>query len=574
MDKIFADFGIIVPSGATGEVDVICPQCSPLRKKKSVKDLSVNVEKGTWNCHHCGWKDGLKKERDDNYIPPPKAYKKPKGTTPVNDGVAKARHYLNQRGLSMKTVQDHKIVVGTYYNKETLQFPYFRDGQLVNIKHQDSQKKRNMEAGAELCLYRLDKIKRTNDLDQDVLVITEGEIDCLSCVQAGFAATSVPNGAPPPDAQNFQSHFKYLESAEDVLAGYEQYILAGDNDEPGRRLIEELARRLGVHKCFKVKWPEGCKDANDVLVKYGLDQLKKCLKDCRPYPIHGIYTAMDCIDDLIDYYNSNGDDIFSTGWKKLDKFYKVAEGELTVITGIPGSGKSEFMENLAVNMARDVKAMWPFAFFSPENWPLSHFYSRMIEKVLCRPLSKDDNFQQLSKDEIIAAAESIRDFFPSINEDYKSLSLDRILELAESAVYRYGIKGLVIDPWNEVDHQYRDMTEAQYLSKALSAVKNFAKKYGVHVWIVAHPRLIKKDANGDYPIPTMYDISGGAHWRNKADNGLCVHRSDWHKPVSTVFIQKIRYRTRGRAGYDIDLDFNTSCGIFSETLKHQQEPLY
>lgn len=538
--------------------------------------MSVNVEVGAWECKHCGWKDGLRRNQNHfqhSQTAQPKTYSRPAPVKLSDKGIAAAIKYLAGRGISEKTVYDNHITVGWYLQvKQTLQFPYYKHDELVNVKHQDTQKQRNMEKGAELCLYRFDKIIRRSPSDPLTLVITEGEIDCLSCVEAGFVATSVPNGAPPPNATNFDNHFRYLESAEQILKAYDRIILAGDNDAPGAKLTGELARRLGVERCYTVKWPDDCKDANDVLVKYGKDTLRECLQNREPYPIIGLEDLRVTAREMRQIYRSGGTPLFSTGWKTLDKYYKVAPGDLTVITGIPGAGKSEFIENLAVNLARHDG--WKFAFFSPENWPLENFYMRMIEKVERRPVLCDgDHCRRMTEQEFEAAMDMIYPFFLSIVLMDDSLSVDRILELAKSAVYRNGIKGLIIDPWNEVEHLYQNMTEAQYLSNSLGKIKKFAKLSGVHVWIIAHPRTIQKNSSGEYPPPTMYEISGGAHWRNKADNGLCVYREDYHNRMSKIFVQKIRYRSRGKIG-DVELEYDTDCGVFTEKAVYEQQPLY
>lgn len=88
---------------------------------------------------------------------------------------------------------------------------------------------------------------------------------------------------------------------------------------------------------------------------------------------------------------------------------------------------------------------------------------------------------------------------------------------------RYGIRGLLVDPYNELDHQRPShMSETEYVSQMLTKIKRFAQHHDVHVWFVAHPRQLR-DWKGQ--PPTMYDISGSAHFINKADNGLVIHRN-------------------------------------------------
>jgi twinkle protein len=127
----------------------------------------------------------------------------------------------------------------------------------------------------------------------------------------------------------------------------------------------------------------------------------------------------------------------------------------------------------------------------------------------------------------------------------------------------HGIKGVVIDPWNEIDHAYSGLTEAQYLSKSLSKIRQFARRNGVHIWVVAHPRNLQKDDHGGYRPPTMYEISGGAHWRNKADCGICIHREDYTRDETSVYVQKVRFREVGQPGEAV-LNFCRDTGTYSD----------
>jgi twinkle protein len=128
-----------------------------------------------------------------------------------------------------------------------------------------------------------------------------------------------------------------------------------------------------------------------------------------------------------------------------------------------------------------------------------------------------------------------------------------------------GIKGVIIDPWNELDHSRPShLLETEYISQALSEIRRFARQHQVHVWLVAHPTKLFKDGNGQYPVPTAYDISGSAHWRNKADNILCIWRDvTAHDHTVQVHVQKIRFREIGQIG-KVELTFNSVTGGFHE----------
>lgn len=144
--------------------------------------------------------------------------------------------------------------------------------------------------------------------------------------------------------------------------------------------------------------------------------------------------------------------------------------------------------------------------------------------------------------------------------------MEWVLEKARVAVMRYGINGLILDPYNEFEHQRRDaQTETSYVSDMLSKVKRFAQSHGVHVWFVAHPAKPPKDRQ-DEP-PSLYDVAGSAHWVNKADLGFSVHRG-WEPDgsrsfVSEVHVKKVRFRACGKPGV-ARLEFLPATGRYKE----------
>ncbi|MFH1691515.1 MAG: DnaB-like helicase C-terminal domain-containing protein [Candidatus Omnitrophota bacterium] len=395
----------------------------------------------------------------------------------------------------------------------------------------------------------------------DTLIITEGEIDCLSFIEVGHrTVTSVPDGAPSESAKEFHTKFDFLKSAEKIIEKYKRIILAMDNDTPGKLMEAELARRIGIERCYRVEYPSACKDANESLKKYGGEKLKEIISNAKPFPVEGLFSAIDFKTEVQNLYELGSNRGLSTGWNKADENYTVKTGEVTVITGIPGMGKSTWMDNVAVNMMQNHD--WKFLFFSPENWPVERHIQNLLEKVLKQPFAKHAQYtERMHLNDAIETLEIIGNymFFVYPKEGY--LKVDEILEKAKVAIFRHGVNGIVIDPWNEVDHDYDNMTEAQYLSKALSKIRMFAKRNGIHIWIIAHPKNLTKDKDGNYKPPTMYEISGGAHWRNKADNGICVHRHDFDIDETEIIIQKIRFKEVGKTGSFL-LSFSRDIGVY------------
>jgi twinkle protein len=575
--KTFSDAGINVPFGATGEVYTTCPECSPQRKKKSVKCLSANVEKEIWLCHHCGFRGKLNDyaERGEFKHWHKAAYRRPE-RVPATTIQATATEWLRERCISSQTASRNRLWTGRVYMPQVeaevgaIAFPYYRDGELVNIKWRSREKHFRLEAGAERILYGLDDIKSAAHV-----IWVEGEMDKLSVEEAGYInCVSVPNGAPAVNAKDYAAHFSYLESAQPWLEG-KKHIIAVDNDEAGRKLAEELTRRLGIEQCSRVEWPEGCKDANDCLQMYGAEWLKKFIDDAQPYPIDGVFTAIDVEDKIQRLYLDGVERGVTTGWPSLDENFLVRPGEFTVVTGIPNSGKSNFIDALAVNLAKNHG--WSFAVFSPENQPIEDHVSRIAEKYIGKPFSRGIN-ERMSQQELSAANEWISDhFFWILPDDDTDWSIDQILKRAQALVYQHGIRGLIVDPWNELEHAAGDESETMYISKALKRIRQFGRRHGLHIFVVVHPAKLQKQPNGNYPVPTLYDCAGSAHWRNKADNGLVVWR-DFSDPRSIeveIHIQKIRFRQNGKLGMT-PLSYNRVTATYHEQSRaiHEIPPIY
>jgi len=541
--KTFYDYGINV-SKSSGHERVLCPHCSDSRKKSTQKCLAVNIDEGVWFCHHCGWSGCLKKEHSAYKIP---VYS-PAPLAP------KAKEFFRKRKISEHVLKQNNIGM----EKGDISFPYLKNGQVVNVKSRKLEKGFYQSAGAEQCLYRFDAI---SSLDGP-LVITEGEMDALAVQSADWeCVTSVPGGAINPGSKSFDRAFAFMESADKIIARFDKIYLALDDDGPGIAMTAELVRRIGPEKCWIVEYPEGCKDCNDILMKYGEDILLACLNDPQPCPVHGLYPVEKFRAQVMDRIFGTRQPNPKTGWVDLDKYYSPQLGLFSIITGIPSAGKSTFMDNLVLRLHK--LNNWKFAIFSPENWPIDRHISLILEKILKRKAC------ELCKADVTKGINSLNDFLYFIFLKNERLTLDCILAKARAAVFRYGIKGLVIDPWNEIEHQYQNMTEAQYLAQALSKVRDFASLNQVHVWVVAHPRILHEDRNGKLSPPTMYQISGGAHWRNKADFGLCLHRLTDGSGITSVHIQKVRFSDYGKQG-TVDM-FVKPPGIFYETASKEMK---
>jgi|CXWL01.1.fsa_nt_gi twinkle protein len=557
--KTLTDFGIDLGGRSGDEVQTICPRCSHTRRKAKVRCLSVNTVEGIWNCHHCGWAGSLRQGEQSKarFVVKP-SYQ------PSNEIPGELTEFFKSRGIGRDLFRTLGIGLQTAYLPQfeeevpCIAFPYYRRGEVVNIKFRGLTQKAFRQVGhAEKILFNLDALAGATEA-----IIVEGEIDAISILQTGYTAVvSVPDGAPPAGSKPSEVKFEYLVNCEADLAPLTKIILAVDNDPAGKTLEEELARRLGPERCFRVTWPSGCKDANEVLLREGLEALRVCIGQAKPVPLEGVITVTDVAADVIQLYREGLPGGLSTGWACVDRHYTVRPGELTIVTGIPSHGKSQVLDALAVNLAREHD--WSIGVCSPENLPVSRHLAKLAEQYSGRPFRQGPT-SRLPQDELVSTLEWLEQHFVFIAPE-ESLNIVALLKISKSLVARRGIRGLIIDPWNEFDHsRSNNQSETEYISVALTHIRRFARAHGVHVWLVAHPQKLYRLKDGSYPIPTPYDISGSAHWRNKADNCLTVWRdqNDPEQPVK-LYVQKVRFREVGSIG-EIHLRWNRLNGRYSE----------
>ena len=548
----FAEHRIEIPSGAHGNVYTTCPQCSGDRKKKRAKCLSVDADKGLWNCHHCAWSGSLesggKRANVEHWARP--QYRAVERINPLPQMPAAAVEWFASRGISERTLARCKVCVTSAYmpqvedHVECITFPYYVPGDqrmdVVNRKYrQIGEKHFRMEAGARIAWYGLDRIAGA-----ETVVIVEGEMDALAVIEAGtFAVLSVPHGAPVPGSKDYSRKFDFIAECEALTAHVKRWVIWVDDDAPGHTLESELVRRLGVENCVRVVPPQGCKDANDALIKFGPDAVQTIIESAKPWPVEGVHEVGDVADRILALYESGLPRGAPTGWTDLDSFWSVKPGELTIVTGIPNSGKSNIVDALCVNLAKSQG--WHSILCSPENQPIEDHMARMCEKWVGKPFD-DGPTPRMSLDELTQAEGAVHHRFSWLLPD--SMNLAEILSKATQLVRSKGSRVLVLDPWNEMDHDF-DEREDRYLAGQLKTLKQWARKNDCHVIVVAHPKTMQRGKDGNYSIPTPYDISGGSMWRNKADNCLTIWRDFAREDgVIEVHVQKVRFRQVGKIG--------------------------
>jgi twinkle protein len=253
-----------------------------------------------------------------------------------------------------------------------------------------------------------------------------------------------------------------------------------------------------------------------------------------------------------------------SGWPSMDRYYSVPTGLVTIVTGWPGSGKSEWLDALLVHLGHQG---WKIAIFSPENQPLELHAAKHMEKVSGKPFGHGPT-ERIGFDEIPEFLDELAGWFhfihaPSVET---SLTVRSVIEAATPWLEKQGPKrGLVIDPWNELEHSRpSNLSETEYISKTLSFVRNWARANQIHVWIVAHPQKMRRE-DGKLPVAKLDMISGSQHWWNKADFGISIWRDqdDPDNQIIDVHVLKVRFKHTGRVGV-IQLRYDRVSGRYHE----------
>lgn len=584
--------GIDLRGYTRGQRKVLCPKCSHTRRhNRNEPCLSVNLdgEVLVWRCHHCGWYGPQSGDVPKGAAPrdygtrlrveelegrrPRKVYTKPQPPRAIEE-TTRLEKFFKERGIGMEVVNRYGITD----NGQALCFPYYRtneetgERELVNVKHRWAvteidpttgekvrKKRHRMEAGAELIFYGLDDCR-----DADQVIVVEGEPDKLALAEAGITAVlSVPNGAPAPEVDITNARLEYLPSGEAIFERASTVVMAGDTDVPGQRLMDELARRIGREKCWKVTWPEGCKDANDTLMAHGPEMVRRCIADMVPYPVEGITQPSDYLDELWQYEQDHEQGV-RLQWPTWGELARFSLGQLSIWTGVPGSGKSRVLNAVALDLA--MNHGWKIGLFSPEYHPPALLVRDLIQTFTGKPMNHKYE-DHLTRPEVQAALEAINDRFSLIMPERPTL--DAILERARALVYREGLSMLIIDPWTEIDQTERgSLSLTDWIDVCLKKIRRFGRNFNVHVAVSAHPTKIRpvEDREGErkMPVVTPYDISDSRHWYEMADLIFSIWRdkNDPSEPVQ-VHVQKVRFQDNGDLG-TIYLRFNRVTGRYTD----------
>lgn len=572
-DKL-SDLGIKLTRRAGAE-KTFCPKCHDGRKNKRDRSLSVNVTTGEFKCHNtgCDFHGNVRayerKRESKKFEKPPADVMRTQSSRERID-----KWFLDQRKISKTTLDRFFIfpkeewMPQTGKNESCVCFPYFRNGEIINIKFRDGRKSFRMVKDAELILYNLSSIS-----EKKFCILTEGEIDCMSAYEAGFGqigkidtetgevketelskwgVVSVPNGAVTGNAQ-----LDYLDNCAEWLVSIEEFVLATDGDPAGDALRQELIRRLGVERCKTISYPyeecvptenglkRRCKDLNEILVYLGRDAVINTINNAQSIPVDGVFYVEDIFPTMLQNFKRGIELAPKTHFGEMDDYFRWKKGDVNLMVGYANAGKTTMM--LQMMLTKSIVDGWKWAVFSPENFPAMDFYDDLIEMYVGKWL---DN---MGESEYTGAADFIDKHIYYVYPD-DAHDINSINEKFRYLVLKKGIDGVLIDPFNQLDHiQKPYQREDQYISDVLKDIKRFALLNSIVYNIIAHPVKQQRQGSGAYPPVDMYDISGGAMWANKSDGIISYYRPRHHEdktsPEVTILIQKIkRRRTGGKPG--------------------------
>lgn len=573
--KNFRDYGIDLPDVFHGDRKTLCPKCSHLRKKKHDPCLSVNGDSGVWHCHNCGW-TGKRDDREHYGDEAAKTYHRPVGPkseerSPIDKKIIA---YFQGRGIGADTLKTAKVfscdhfLSGTGVNTLCMAFPYYKNGELLNVKYRDARKNMSQEKDPEPCVWNYDACRGF-----DTVYITEGEIDALTAIECGFpTACSVDKGAPQPNDADAGKKLECVSRCIEIFQNAVSVVICSDKDEPGLRLERELVALIGASKCKVAMYPEGCKDLNEVLTKCGHGAVVDSLLHAVSAPVPGLRQMAEFAEDIVEYWRKGRPRGMATGYAELDKVYTFQLGSLNVFTGMPQSGKSEFVHQLIVK-ANEIHG-WKAALFSPEMLPIELLFSNFAEKMTGKsffgPPETRMSYQEV-QDAMTKINECIKVILPDAD---KTPTLDDLLTAAQVCIDRYGVKIFVIDPYNEIEHMRNQwMSETEYISYFMSRLRKFARQNKIWVALVAHPTKLKRDEKTKrYPVAGLYDIAGSANFANKTDNGISLYRDQGREGnIVQVHILKIKNKHIGKANTCVEFEWNRENGRFSIPEKEETE---
>lgn len=548
----FFEFNLINIQGSEkGTKYSTCPICSQDRKKKNDKCLSIYFDSGLAKCHHCG---ALSFKEDKKVLQVDKQYTKFDNTwknyTNLSDKMVK--FVWNDRMISQNTLNQFQITEEIHYqpahNKEVnnIVFNYFEGETLVNKKYRSADKKFTQSKGGKPILYNINSA-----IGQEEVYICEGEFDVLALYEIGIKnVLSLPSGANDND--------DYWINSEKYLKDIKHFIIATDNDEKGIEIRERIAQRLGRYRCTYLEFYE--KDANDDLRS---GKLSHVINERKHFNIGGTFTSFDLLDSILRLKEKGLPDTISPKknvFGNLKDIFSIMMGQLTTITGIPSHGKSSFLDWYLLNLVHeyDYKA----SIYSPEHNPLELYATKHIQLAVGKPFFGENKCTDLDIYRFIEWSKN--KIYYTTQEQDKAPDWDWLFNKFEEQMFTYGINMFVIDAWNKIQMP-KGMGGKEAIDNILTKLTMFCVKHNVHIFLVAHPTKMKKDSNGDYEMPTLYDVSGSSDFKNQTHNGFTIYRqfeTDQQAGFTMFSNQKTKFSFQGKIEGLVKFNYHLPTGRY------------
>ena len=417
-------------------------------------------------------------------------------------------NYCNKRSISKATL-DYVGVKRNFNNKDgnSVCFEYRNElGEHLCNKYRFTSKNANpkmkFEEGTNVnTLFNMDKVNIS-----EPLLITEGEFDCLSAIEAGFKnAVSIPSGVNSTN-QWITSNWTFIEQFEEIIIWF-------DNDEAGIKGAREVFNRL-PNSSVKIVRCEVANDINELLHKYGKLAVLKQIEKASTPTLEGVATL-----DMIEDFDVHEAETLKTGIDYIDeKLIGMVFGSLNVLSGKNGSGKSTILNQIYI--AEAISQGYKTFLFSGE------LIGGNVKYWLLQTLANEEQFAEYtakdghkykkvtiqSKEKIV---NDVKDrFFLYDSDDYR---IEAIIEKMTILAKRYGVRVFVIDNLMTIESSLKDKYEAE--TDIVKKLKNFAKKYNALVHLVAHPR---KSMNDEIEKD---DVAGSANITNLADYVTTISRA-------------------------------------------------
>lgn len=582
MPKILSSqgaFDISLPATAPGggEYPMICPICTPTRKSEHQKEKKLSVQmldlkdgKMRWRCNHCGeggyvhenidFNEKHIKPLENHYLssrPEEKFYDWLLKTRGISKVTAQAKGlYLS---LSRENVLQSKNTDPSkkdkWINCQVINFKYFYNNELINIKYRDQRKNFKLISKAAKIFFNIDSIK-----DFKYAVIVEGEFDVYAYREAGvIPVVSVPNGVnisveekkkyeTTGDASVFGTiNMEYLDLCISDFEHLETIYIATDDDPAGIKLREELARRLRSSRCKFIRFSDWGKnpktdkninDPNELLIVKGKAALSDSLNRSHEFPIRNVTSAMDYWEDIELTYKHGLSKGLTSGYKSLDPHFRWVKGWTVALNGYPGEGKTSFAFNLLAISSIIHGFKW--GIFSPENYPVTNIIDTLIEILLNNTTSDEYGGNRLSLSEMKAVTrDHINKHFFFVDSD-DGFTPKELRVIKRELITKKGINGFFTDPWSALTHP-TGMTgrEDIYIRNELNAETRLSGRYQIINMISHHPPT--PDRKKLIEVPTPFNMIGGQIWFNKVYSILCIHkvdRSDPSDPMTGIHVQK------------------------------------